>query len=152
MSSQKKLSSLQMGEDIRDLTIRSIKVSGMSQLASNSNYVDGIVRDASIAEIFNEEEFLKLPNQIFNPYRLLILSTLWRWGSLDFSALGSGVQIKSDGNLANHLKVLEDLGLIAYKKEFDGRRPKTFYELTENGKKIFKDLKFHLRTLSADEP
>lgn len=145
------LSTLQKTSNIRDpLRNEFGDIIVIQSFASNSKYIDEIVEDNSIDEIFNEEEFLKLPNQIFNPYRLLILSTLSRWGSLDFSALREGIQIRSDGNLANHLKVLEDLELIKIKKEFDNRKPKTFYRLTDKGKKLLKDLKLHFKHISDD--
>lgn len=145
------LSTLQKTSNIRDpLRNEFGDIIVVQSFASNSKYIDEIVEDNSIDEIFNEEEFLKLPNQVFNPYRLLILSTLSRWGSLDFSALREGIQIRSDGNLANHLKVLEDLELIKIKKEFDNRKPKTFYRLTDKGEKLLKELKLHFKHISDD--
>ncbi|NDF35863.1 MAG: transcriptional regulator [Nitrosopumilaceae archaeon] len=73
-----------------------------------------------------------------------------RFGALDFPALRDGIQIKSDGNLANHLRVLEDLELIEYKKEFVDRKPKTFYRLTPGGKEIFQSLLRHFKDFSSD--
>lgn len=151
MSCQEKLSNLRKMENSRDPKSDRIRVRSMGQRSVGySNYVDKLLKDTSIDEIFSEGEFLKLPSQIFNPYRLLILSILWRWGSLDFPALRDGIQIKTDGNLANHLRVLEDLELITYKKEFVDRRPKTFYELTVKGKSIFRDIQLNLLRLLED--
>lgn len=114
----------------------------MSQEFVNNS--DEFVRDSSMHDVLKKEEFLKLPAQIFHPYRLLILVALWRWGSLDFTSLKDGIPIKSEGNLANHLRVLEDLQLIRYRKEFVERRPKTFYELTDQGKGKYQDLVFYI--------
>ena len=119
----------------------------MSQgLENSSDFTSAqIVLDSSIDEISEKNAFLQLPQQIFSPYRIMILIALWRFGGLDFSALRDDIQMKSDGNLANHLRVLEVLDLIKYKKEFVDRRPKTFYELTDKGKTILSKLLFGLR-------
>lgn len=150
MSSQENLSSLITTRDPRDPLI---DLSGgfiVKQKLGGTSYVDKIIQDQSIADVFKEVKFLKLPSQIFNPYRLLLLIALWRWGSLDFPALRAGIQMKSDGNLANHLRVLEDLELISYNKEFVNRKPKTFYELTEKGEKILDELKFYLKKFLSE--
>ena len=44
----------------------------------------------------------------------------------------------TDGNLASHLKTLEDKKLIEMKKQFIGRKPRTSYQATEAGRKLFK--------------
>jgi len=43
----------------------------------------------------------------------------------------------TDGNLASHLKTLEDKELIEMKKQFIGRKPRTSYHVTEAGRKLF---------------
>jgi DNA-binding PadR family transcriptional regulator len=45
----------------------------------------------------------------------------------------------SDGNLASHMKVLEEEGYIEVKKQFVGRKPQTTYVVTEGGRKAFND-------------
>jgi DNA-binding HxlR family transcriptional regulator len=139
MITQEILTSLRKKSNSADLS-QSCRGNAMSQQFENNESTDAIVLDSSFEDVFQSEQFLKLPSQIFNPYRLLILIALWKWGSLDFSSLRQGAKLKTDGNLANHLRVLEELGLVDFKKEFDGRRPKTFYELTEHGKIIFLEL------------
>lgn len=152
MSSQENLSSMITIRCTRDPLIDLSRSFIVKQKLGDLSYVDKIVQDQSIDDVFKEEEFLKLPSQIFNPYRLLLLIALWRWGSLDFPALRAGVQMKSDGNLANHLRVLEDLELVSYNKEFVDRKPKTFYKLTEKGEKTLDKLKFYLeKFLSENE-
>ena len=99
--------------------------------------ISDIVTEGSLNAIEQEDEILHLPPQLFSPYRFLMLAALWRWGGLDFQALKDGSHVRSDGNLASHLRVLENLGVIEYRKEFLDRRPKTFYTLTEKGKEIF---------------
>lgn len=140
------LTNLQIKENINDQLVDDAGDIVSQEFANGTNYAaGGIVVDSSIHDVLKKEEFLKLPAQIFHPYRLLILVALWRWGSLDFTSLRDGIPLKSEGNLANHLRVLEDLELIRYRKEFVERRPKTFYELTDKGKEKFQDLMFYMR-------
>ena len=108
------------------------------------NLGQGVILDNSYEELIKNQSFLEIPSQIFNPHRILILIALKRFGALDFSSLRDGVLLKSDGNLANHLRVLENLKLIDFKKEFVDRRPKTFYKLTKLGEKEIANLEFHL--------
>jgi len=56
--------------------------------------------------------------------------------SLDFNSLKKLLDV-TDGNLATHLKKLEELGYIKYKKEFKGRMPNTNYSATPKGKEVF---------------
>jgi DNA-binding PadR family transcriptional regulator len=39
----------------------------------------------------------------------------------------------SDGNLGRHLEILADDGLISITKGYEGRRPRTWAEMTKNG-------------------
>lgn len=43
----------------------------------------------------------------------------------------------TDGNLASHLKALEQKKYILVEKQFIGRKPNTTYQATEEGKKAF---------------
>lgn len=43
----------------------------------------------------------------------------------------------TDGNLASHLRVLEEAGYVRAKKQFIGRRPNTMYAATANGKRAY---------------
>lgn len=149
MSNQVNLTTLQRVENINSEFIDS-RDKTVSQEFADRNIKNTIVADSSIDEILEKESFLKLPAQIFHPYRLMILIALRRFGALDFPALRDGIQIKSDGNLANHLRVLEDLELIRYNKEFVDRKPKTFYELTEKGKVIVQSLVDHFEDFIND--
>ncbi len=75
--------------------------------------------------------------------RLGIMSVLMVNDSVNFNALKDLLQL-TDGNLATHLKSLEDAGYISVTKEFIGRKPNTLYAATEEGKKAFVD---HLNVL-----
>lgn len=50
------------------------------------------------------------------------------------------------GNLASHLKKLEDEGYVSVRKEFIGRKPLTTYEVTKSG---LESVKQYLSELEA---
>ncbi len=41
----------------------------------------------------------------------------------------------TDGNLASHLRKLEEAGYVEYQKRFIDRKPATFYRITDEGRK-----------------
>ena len=55
---------------------------------------------------------------------------------LDFNALKDLLEV-TDGNLASHLKSLEKIDYITFKKEFLDRKPNTKYSATTEGKEAF---------------
>jgi DNA-binding HxlR family transcriptional regulator len=75
--------------------------------------------------------------------RLGIMSVLAVNDTLDFNALKDYLDV-TDGNLASHLKALENEHFISVKKSFIGRKPNTRYYMTKKGKKAFDD---HLKAL-----
>ncbi len=75
--------------------------------------------------------------------RLGIMSILMVNESFDFNSLKKTLNV-TDGNLASHLKALEENGLIKCNKQFVGRKPKTRYSITEDGRYLFKQ---HLNAL-----
>lgn len=88
----------------------------------------------------NISEIVKLPTELFNPYRLLILNYLHRIDFLSFTQLKDLTKIESDGNLASHLRYLENKDYISVHKAFAGRYPKRFYELTDTGEETIDHL------------
>ncbi|MBN2173621.1 MAG: transcriptional regulator [Bacteroidales bacterium] len=72
-----------------------------------------------------------------NRVRLGIMSVLMVNDWVDFNTLKELLET-TDGNLASHLKALEDKELIKMKKQFVGRKPKTSYQASEQGKALFK--------------
>ncbi len=56
--------------------------------------------------------------------------------TLDFNALKDLLEL-TDGNLASHLKGLEQQDIIVVSKQFIGRKPSTTYRSTELGKNLF---------------
>jgi len=75
--------------------------------------------------------------------RLGIMAALMVNESLDFNSLKDLLDL-TDGNLASHLKALENLEYIRSNKQFIGRKPNTQYTITENGVNEFK---IHLEAL-----
>lgn len=83
-------------------------------------------------------------NKVFESrIRLGIMSVLMVNDSFDFNSFKESLNI-TDGNLASHLKALEEKGLIVVKKQFIGRKPNTSYTITEKGIHLFKQ---HLNAL-----
>jgi DNA-binding HxlR family transcriptional regulator len=63
--------------------------------------------------------------------------------SVDFNSLKELLLI-TDGNLASHLKALEQHKIIVISKQFIGRKPSTTYCATDLGKELFRQ---HLAAL-----
>ena len=68
--------------------------------------------------------------------RLGIMSVLMVNDFLSFNALKELLNL-TDGNLATHLRALEEQGYLSVQKQFVGRKPNTTYAATEAGKKAF---------------
>jgi DNA-binding MarR family transcriptional regulator len=64
--------------------------------------------------------------------RLGILSVLSECGRADFVYLKSLLHL-TDGNLGRHLEILAGDGLIAITKGYEGRRPRTWATITDEG-------------------
>jgi DNA-binding HxlR family transcriptional regulator len=80
---------------------------------------------------------IKQINKVFESrIRLGIMSILMVNSSMDFNSLKEVLEI-TDGNLASHLKALENEQMILVTKQFIGRKPNTSYSATELGRKNF---------------
>ncbi|GAB3940425.1 transcriptional regulator [Spirosoma harenae] len=77
--------------------------------------------------------------------RLSIMSVLMVNDSLSFNALKELLEL-TDGNLATHLRALEEAGYILVQKQFIGRKPNTTYSATQAGQRAFSD---HLNALES---
>ena len=64
--------------------------------------------------------------------------------TVDFNTLKELMEL-TDGNLASHIKALENLGYIQTIKQFISRKPNTRYKITDQGRTSFQD---HLDALS----
>jgi DNA-binding PadR family transcriptional regulator len=70
---------------------------------------------------------------------------LSRYQTLKFRRLRDLLD-ETDGSLGAHLRKLEDEGLVLVRKEFEDRKPVSWYALTAKGKKA---LQAHVRGLQS---
>jgi DNA-binding MarR family transcriptional regulator len=77
-------------------------------------------------------------NKIFDSrIRLGIMSALMVNAEVNFNDLKELIDV-TDGNLASHIKTLEENGFIKVQKGFIGRKTNTTYSVTKAGEKAFK--------------
>lgn len=77
-------------------------------------------------------------NKVFDSrIRLGIMSALLVNDEVNFNDLKELIQV-TDGNLASHLKTLEEQDYIKVHKGFVGRKTNTTYSVTKTGEKAFK--------------
>ncbi|HVX50678.1 MAG TPA: transcriptional regulator [Chitinophagaceae bacterium] len=77
-------------------------------------------------------------NKVFDSrIRLGIMSALLVNEEINFNDLKELILV-TDGNLASHLKTLEESGYIKVQKGFIGRKTNTTYSVTKAGEKAFK--------------
>ena len=77
-------------------------------------------------------------NKLFDSrIRLGIMSALMVNDEMNFNDLKELTQA-TDGNLASHIKPLEENGYIKVQKGFIGRKTNTVYSVTKAGEKAFK--------------
>ena len=65
--------------------------------------------------------------------------------SISFNELKDLLEL-TDGNLASHLRALEDAQYVSVKKQFSGRKPLTTYRATDMGERAFAE---HLSVLES---
>ncbi len=77
-------------------------------------------------------------NKVFDSrIRLGIMSALMVNEEVNFNELKELIEV-TDGNLASHLKTLEENAYIKVTKGFVGRKTNTLYSVTKAGEKAFK--------------
>jgi DNA-binding HxlR family transcriptional regulator len=92
------------------------------------------------------KDIISKMNKVFESrVRLGIMSVLMVNETYDFNSLKETLNV-TDGNLASHLKALEEKGMIRVYKQFTGRKPNTSYSATEPGKNEFRK---HLKALES---
>jgi DNA-binding PadR family transcriptional regulator len=74
----------------------------------------------------------RLTEVVHQRTRLGILSVLAECGRADFGYLKSLLQL-TDGNLGRHLEVLAEEDLVTITKGYEGRRPRTWAQITKAG-------------------
>ena len=85
----------------------------------------------------------KLNKAFESRIRLAVMSVLSVNDAVSFNYLKELLEV-TDGNLASHLKALENMNYIIATKQFIGRKPNTNYHITELGKLSFQE---HLNAL-----
>lgn len=73
-----------------------------------------------------------------NVVRLRVMSILMVNDQFDFNSFKELLEV-TDGNLASHLRNLENQGYIQVEKSFVGRKPQTNYSATQEGKIAFQE-------------
>lgn len=91
-------------------------------------------RLGTVAGLAPEAGALELDRLIHERVRLGIVSTLAVNGRLPFTHLRDLLGT-TDGNLSAHARKLEDAGYVLCHKSFEGRTPRTDFELTSRGRR-----------------
>lgn len=94
---------------------------------------------------------LRLDPVLHDPTRLQIASLLRREEELDFVTLRVLLGT-TDGNLSTHLGALERAGFLRAEKRFILRKPRTTYQLTQQGRKAFVEYCRMVRGWLAENP
>ncbi len=81
---------------------------------------------------------LALDETVHQRVRLGILAILSEATECTFTMVRDELEL-SDGNLSRHVRVLEDAGLVAIRKGYEGRRPCTWLSLTRQGRKALRE-------------
>ena len=89
---------------------------------------------------------LELDRLIHERVRLGIVSALAVNGSMAFTDLKALLNA-TDGNLSAHARRLEEAGYIRCRKSFEGRIPRTDYELTGRGRRELEAYLDHMEAL-----
>jgi DNA-binding MarR family transcriptional regulator len=96
-----------------------------------------------------------LDDVVHQRVRLGILAVTQQARRVEFGYLRTELEL-SAGNLSQHLNVLDSAGLITIEKGYDGKRPRTWVQLTKDGRKALHDeistLKALIRQIEANDP
>lgn len=84
----------------------------------------------------NPEPFLQLDRVIQEKSRLAIMAMLAASPELLFTELRDSLGI-TDGNLATHIRTLQEAGYVSVNKSYKDKRPITTCSLTVAGRKAF---------------
>jgi DNA-binding MarR family transcriptional regulator len=87
-----------------------------------------------------------LDRLIHERIRLGIVSALAVNRSLSFNEL-KGMLGTTDGNLSVHARKLEDAGYVTCTKGFEGRVPRTLFQLTDAGQRALEEYLDHMESL-----
>jgi DNA-binding MarR family transcriptional regulator len=79
---------------------------------------------------------MALDDVIQQRVRLGVLAILAEINRCDFAYLRRNLEV-TDGNLSSHLQQLESVGYVRIEKGYEGKRPRTWIELTPAGRRAF---------------
>ncbi|MBD2843659.1 transcriptional regulator [Paenibacillus sp. IB182496] len=85
----------------------------------------------------DDNVFDAIDDTIHAKARLGIMSLLAVHGTCDFKFLKTELGL-TEGNLGNHIRVLEEAGYIQVEKTFVGKRPKTICTPSDTGIRMFR--------------
>ncbi len=119
-----------------------LKERGRHKRHASAHKLSNVVRASKAAE----EVPADLDRLIHERMRLGIVSALAVNDSLTFNELKELMQT-TDGNLSVHARKLEDAEYIACTKSFEGRTPKTEYQLTTSGRRALERYLNHMEAL-----
>lgn len=117
--------------------------------ASSAVRVEKPVADAPVrpqVRLVSEKGLPDLDRLIHERMRLGIVSALAANESLTFNDLKKLLKT-TDGNLSVHARKLEDANYVLCTKSFEGRMPKTEYQLTGLGRKALEKYLDHMEAL-----
>src|SRR5689334_8552581 len=99
----------------------------------------GSMKEAEAVNIGVMKNPIEKLNKVFDSrIRLGIMSALMVNTEVNYNTLKELMEV-TDGNLASHLKTLEENGYIKMSKNFIGRKTNTTYTVTKAGEKAFKE-------------
>ena len=87
-----------------------------------------------------------LSDVVHQKHRLGILTIASESKRVEFGYLKDALEL-TGGNLSRHLTVLVDAGLLDMEKGYDGKRPKTWVNITRAGRQALADELAALRAL-----
>ena len=124
-------------------------MSGNTMAARKQKVQSGVATETAKQQslsLIQSNKGMDFDNLIHEKKRLAIVSALAVHRKLSFNDLKSLLKL-SDGNLSTHARKLEEAGYVSCNKGFDGRIPKTDYQLTAKGKKALQKYLAHMEAL-----
>ncbi len=94
-------------------------------------------------------ESFELDRVIHEPARLVLVSNLYVVDEADFVYLSRRTGL-TDGNISSHMSRLEKAGYVSIDKAIVGKRPRTTYALTDEGRRAFESYRRQVKELFAD--
>lgn len=93
----------------------------------------------------------RLDEVIHAPVRLSVMAALAEADRVAFSLLRDTVEV-SDSLLSRHISTLESAGYVTVVKGYEGKRPRTWFSLTDQGRAAFERYRSTLRELIEGGP